>query len=246
MKKPFLTYLVLSMGIALSAQETHVGHYYYNEKQEEIKINSNVVLVYFRTSQMDSINIRQNYRCLRTMALNGEKSDTLYACEVILPRDSYEEGCAWLREQPEVYDVEPIIGTDTRILVSNVIYVKLREESDTMLLKSKAAQYGARFDGAVFNSGQWYQLSVNKYTTLDALSLSNQMVECGVFSKIDPGFVFDIEMYGNCVSDENFGSQWGLDAINACDAWGISTGSSNIKLLLLMWESMSPIQNSAT
>lgn len=226
---------VMLIGLAnpCFAQETRTDFYYYHDSLVEIPINTKVALVYFHTTQMSVDTIRQHYNCLETIVLSGSKADTLYACEVIIPSASYDEGVAWLRDQSEVYDVEPIVGTEVRFPVSNVFYVKLHDLGDTLLLEEEATKLGAHLERPIFNGKLWYQLAVDKYSSANALNLSTQMGASGLFDMIDPGFVFKVETYDNCVTDLSFDDQWGMSAINACDAWDLSVGSSNIKVAII-------------
>ena len=232
-KRKWLALIAILMPFNCVAQESIPGYYYYHDKLEEIPINSKVALVYFRTALMDSTTIHQRYTCHEKVILSESKADTLYACEVELQEGSYDEGIVWLRSQPEVYDVEPIIGSELHIPVSNAFYIKLFDYADSIMLKSESARLGVQYEGPIFNGSLWYQLSVNKQSTANALSISTQMGISGLYDKCDPGFIFKPELYDNCVSDVFFSSQWGMDAINICDAWNISTGSSNIKVAVI-------------
>lgn len=227
------TATMLLVGLTVMAQDVHNGQYLYRGKLVDVPINSRIVLAYFRTSQMNVTEIRRNYNCLRTISLSGDKADTLYACEVELGTDSYDEEVMWLREKAEVYDVEPVIGTETRAPVSNVFYVKLFNAGDTVLLKNETMLEGVNYEGVAVEGLLWYKVSVNKKSAYNALALSTQIGVSGLFDQTDPGFVFEIEQYDNCVSDASFDDQWGMNAINACDAWDISTGSSSIKVAII-------------
>ena len=136
MKKQLLLFvtILLLAGISVSAQDTLSGQYFCKGKLLDITINPRIVLVYFRTSQINVEDINMQYNCRRIIHLSGDKADSLYACEVELPIGSYEDGLMWLRGKSEVYDVEPVIGTEQRVPVSNVFYVKLFDMGDTILL----------------------------------------------------------------------------------------------------------------
>lgn len=225
-KTMLLAALLLLTGGAW-AQKTHPGHYLYHGERVEVPVNSEVALAYFRTAQMDTAAIHRNYQCLKEVSLAADKADTLYACEVRLPEGTYEEGVAWLKAQPEVWDVEPVIGTTERVPVSNMFFVKLREQSDAALLAEEAAKCGARHEGPVLPGDLWHIVTVDKRATGDAMSLSTQLGESGKFADVDPGFAMMMR-YNTCYnppSDSHFQNQWGMIDISACDAWGNSTGS---------------------
>ena len=233
-KRTMLLAAALLLTAGAWAQKTHTGYYLYHGKRVEVPVNSEVALAYFRTAQMDTATIHRNYQCLKEVALAADKADTLYACEVQLPEGDYAEGVAWLKAQPEVWDVEPVIGTTERVPVSNMFFVKLREQGDASLLAEAAAQVGARHEGPVLPGDLWHIVTVDKQSAGDAMSLSTQLGESGKFADVDPGFIFKVETYDDdCVSDSSFNSQWGMAAIHACDAWTTTTGSSIVKVSVI-------------
>ncbi len=233
-KRTMLLAAALLLTAGAWAQKTHTGYYLYHGKRVEVPVNSEVALAYFRTAQMDTAAIHRNYQCLNEVALAADKADTLYACEVQLPEGTYEEGVAWLKAQPEVWDVEPVIGTTLRTPVSNMFFVKLREQSDAALLAEAAAQMGARHEGPVLPGDLWHIVTVDKQSAGDAMSLSTQLGESGKFADVDPGFAFKPALHdSNCLSDSMFSIQWGMDTIHACDAWDITTGSSTVKVAII-------------
>jgi subtilisin family serine protease len=74
----------------------------------------------------------------------------------------------------------------------------------------------------------WFILSTTN-SSFTSLELSNQFYESGLFSDIDPAFIFDFRT--SCTNDTNFGNLWGLNNtlnqnidINACEAWELTQG----------------------
>ena len=73
----------------------------------------------------------------------------------------------------------------------------------------------------------WYTLKVSPNSNI--LDIVNYFYSTSYFQDVDPGFMTNYT--NNCITDDEFGNQWGLNGssgIAACDAWNISRGSSCI------------------
>lgn len=235
-KRTMLLAAALLLTAGAWAQKTHTGYYLYHGKRVEVPVNSEVALAYFRTAQMDTAAIHRRYQCLKEVSLAADKADTLYACEVQLPEGTYEEGVAWLKAQPEVWDVEPVIGTTLRTPVSNMFFVKLREQSDAALLAEEAAKCGARHEGPVLPGDLWHIVTVDKRATGDAMSLSTQLGESGKFADVDPGFAYQVQFNNNdnCPTDSwLFFYQWNMLDMDLCDVWEAGIKGAGIKVALI-------------
>lgn len=234
-KRTMLLAAALLLTAGAWAQKTHTGYYLYHGKRVEVPVNSEVALAYFRTAQMDTATIHRNYQCLKEVALAADKADTLYACEVQLPEGDYAEGVAWLKAQPEVWDVEPVIGTTERVPVSNMFFVKLHEQGDAALLAEAAAQVGARHEGPMLPGDLWHIVTVDKRSAADAMALSTQLGESGKFADVDPGFAFKINFNtAVCPTDTNFyQDQWNMQDMDLCDVWDANIKGAGVKVALI-------------
>ncbi len=233
-KRTMLLAAALLLTAGAWAQKTHTGYYLYHGKRVEVPVNSEVALAYFRTAQMDTAAIHRRYQCLKEVSLAADKADTLYACEVQLPEGTYEEGVAWLKAQPEVWDVEPVIGTTERVPVSNMFFVKLREQGDAALLAEEAAKCGARHEGPVLPGDLWHIVTVDKHSAGDALTLSTQLGESGKFADVDPGFAYQIQFNVPCPRDTFFAQyQWNMMGMEFCDVWADGIKGTGIKVAII-------------
>jgi serine protease len=122
--------------------------------------------------------------------------------------------------------IGPVIGNEYPVAVSEYFYVKLKNPTDYSLLVEKAELFQCDIVGQVRFMPDWYTLKASKNAVGNALELSNLMSETNLFTDIDPGFMFDFK--SSCISDPNYSQQWALPAINACDAWNITTGSKSV------------------
>jgi subtilisin family serine protease len=120
-----------------------------------------------------------------------------------------------------------------RIGLSNFLYVKLWEISDTALLRQEAEKEHAV---VVYQSAVhlWFVLSVTERSKFNAMELANHFFESGLFQYAEPDLIGAVSFA--CANDQRFEQQWGLKNtgqgggvagidIRACDAWRISTGS---------------------
>lgn len=53
-----------------------------------------------------------------------------------------------------------------------------------------------------------------------------------MFEDIDPGFIFEFQT-NTCVNDSDFNLQWGMNSIQACSAWSITSGNPNVKVAVI-------------
>lgn len=99
-------------------------------------------------------------------------------------------------------------GNNSSIGTSNYFYVKLKNEYDLNILQQYCIQKNVQIVKQVPNMNLWYVLSTNN-TAFSSLELSNHFYESGLFSDIDPAFIFDFKT--RCTNYTNFGSLWGLN-----------------------------------
>lgn len=129
-----------------------------------------------------------------------------------------------------------VIGTENKsIKMSNKFYVQLFDSiTDMPKLQAVAKETKTTIVGKVPHTPNWYELLVSNSIINNSLEMSNYFYETGLFKNIDPGFILDFRPLSECVSDSHFAShQWNMSAINACDAWTITKGSSNIKIAII-------------
>lgn len=128
--------------------------------------------------------------------------------------------------------VEYIIGDSTETLkMSNSFYIKLYESADTTLLRELIEETNTHLLGEVPYMDQWYEVVVANSTISNTLEMSNYFYESRLFADVDPGFIF--EFTTNCVSDSDYGLQWALPAINACDVWNFTKGDPNLVVAII-------------
>jgi subtilisin family serine protease len=141
-----------------------------------------------------------------------------------------------LANNNDVTSVEFIItGDDSRtVKMSNRFYVQLYDSiRDVEVLQNIARATHTIILGQVPYMPDWYELVIHHSTISNSLEMSNYFYETGLFKNIDPGFIFDFSSSVACVTDSQFSEQWGMQSINACNAWDITTGSSDVKIAII-------------
>lgn len=121
------------------------------------------------------------------------------------------------------------------VKMSNRFYVQLYDSiADFHKLQRIALETKTAILGQVPNIPDWYELVVYNSSINNSLEMSNYFYETGLFKNVDPGFIFHFTPSTVCVTDSYFSSrQWDMTAINACDAWTITSGKANIKIAII-------------
>lgn len=111
--------------------------------------------------------------------------------------------------------------------------------SDIVHLKKMALKNNVEIARSNEFMPEWYVLKCSKSSKGNALVMANLFHESGMFEIAEPSFL--TKTSASCTNDPNFNSQWGLKNtgqnggtvgvdIKACEAWGITKGSSNITI----------------
>lgn len=128
--------------------------------------------------------------------------------------------------------IAPVFGENNEdyISTSEFFYVKIKSSEDSQLLKEIATEFSAEIIKEIEYMPNWYLLKspINSH----GLAMSNLFYETGKFEEVDPGFMFDFKP-DLCTSEPNETSQWGLYKINACDAWQMTKGNSNVTVAVI-------------
>ena len=141
-----------------------------------------------------------------------------------------------------------------KVGMSNFFYVKLKEESDIILLEQMAEQYECIIIEQDYYMPLWFVMSTTETSPLNAIENSAVFYESGLFQAAEPNFIvknllrqtndsnskqhLSIKKRQNneeCANDEYFVNQWGLKNmeqyggtigidIKACEAWEIARG----------------------
>ncbi len=135
----------------------------------------------------------------------------------------------WVKENSHFNRVEPIIGYDSPIAVSEFFYVKLKKQEDIEILRDIAVRTSCEIIKQVEYMNKWYVLKAPRFS--NSLNMANYFHSTTLFENVDPGFL--LHFSNNCIDDDEFEQQWGLENVNdidvdVCEAWNFTRGSSCI------------------
>ncbi len=138
------------------------------------------------------------------------------------------------------YRIEPylMMEEDNQIRLSNYFYVKLKQLSDSVLLRQKAIEMNVDIVSQNQYMPLWFVLKNNEQSVLDRLTVMNAFYECGMFDVSEPDLI-PSKMDLSCANDPLFGEQWNLNNtgqfgatigidIKACHAWELSKGRNTV------------------
>ena len=120
---------------------------------------------------------------------------------------------------------------------SDVFYLRMKDENDTLLLKNEAEQLKVQIVKQIPYMPEWYILSIKNSDFHNTIEASNYFYETGLFEDVDPAFMLDFKPA--CLNDPLY-SMWGLVNligfpgmdINICNAWSITKGEG-VKIALV-------------
>lgn len=209
MKRAINTLWILLLVLTMNAKNSY---YYYNGNRVNLTLSDDSVSVYTETTTKQNSQLEYSSQTISLNEIKDIKNSSISSIEYI------------------------IMGDDNQsVKMSNRFYVQLFDSiADVSKLQVVARETKAIIVGHVPNIPDWYELVVHKSVINNSLGLSNYFYETGFFKSVDPGFIFHFSTSTACVSDSHFMSdQWGMNAINSCDAWDITKGSSNIKIAII-------------
>ena len=231
MKKYLLFLFALTLCSFGSYSQKGDGFYYYNKSKIDIPINEKFIVVYYDQFIEDALIDRGDVKDVSwSFGINDENAKVFEICN----NANYGEVTSNFRKNINVKSVEPVVGDS--ILCSNHFYVKLVQVSDTILLKHLADSLNCNVVRTLPYCNNWYEIESLKGSNTTVITKANIFYESGLFDKVDYGFILRYSI--NCVSDPLYSNQWGVNEnstykINACDAWSITTGNSNVKVAVL-------------
>lgn len=225
---------------SMATRASSLGDYYYYYNGEKVYLNS--LKHTFYTSSTDSMLLNLG----TTTSNNGEMYSRKkghsngVSWQIITTTDEEQlnalnaakkkSATASADSNSDSLFVAPVFGVDGNELpTSEYFYVKIRPSKYDALQKI-AQQYGASIIEQVAYLPNWYVLKSN--TSKTGLELSNLFFETGEFENVDPAFMFNFMPTG-CTSEPMESSQWGLSAIDMCNAWNITKGSSNVTVAVI-------------
>lgn len=215
----FITAFLLSISVNLLANEQF--YYWYKNKRMPLQQGNRWYILYDANEfNLDSItnNIEGG-----TISL----ADGVSSKWAIVDQKSMPNADAILYQSPS------FISNDSMsdFFVTHRFYVKLKDASDSLLLKNMLNSYHAIIDE--IDNPLWYIIRCPLSSEYSALELANIFYESNLFAASEPEFYHAIQI--DCVNDPLFSSQWNLENteqnwldLNYCDVRSLTTGNSSI------------------
>lgn len=235
--KAYLIIFILSL-TTMASQAQIESYYYYNGDKVALTINTNVFSITHKCSynKVENLIQQQGYTTTVSNKQTFEKEENALKWSILriensnLTKENYKNIVQTLLNDELIESVQPVMGTNEYLAISDVFYVKLKQEEDLELLTVLANAQACSVPQKVPYSNNWYSIKTTKRAS-DALTLSNLFYETEIFENIDPGFIFNITPL--CSDEPDFGQQWSLQNttnpnadINICGAWDISKGDN--------------------
>lgn len=186
------------------------GYYYYHGERVTININTDSVVIY-----------------TPNMIRSGHAIPSIQS--TIIARSQVNQIA--LDDSTQISAIGYIIGDTITRKMSNCFYVKLYEDEDTTLLQEVVRETETVLLGQVPHMDKWYKIMIDHSVINNSLEMSNYFYETGLFADVDPGFVFEFQT--SCVNDWYFPQQWEHVAINSCNAWSKTKGTSSIRVAIV-------------
>jgi len=220
-------YLLACVFIALAFNGNAQKYYYFKGEKVNLTIDSTQLIVITNNNFQALPNIadlsltgNDNSGYLKKTAFSSKPTTSAYLSAI----KSLQSANGVKRVLPAFKRGEHPIG------VSDLFYVKLKNQNDLGLLQNVAQQKGVAIVQQIPNMPLWYILQMQDGNSSDYFDIVNSIYETGLFAASAPDFLFNFQpMSCGNYNDPQFGSQWYLQdgeyGINACAAWDISTGA---------------------
>lgn len=215
-------------------------YWYKNTKQELILDNHRYYITVKSLSDADNIKKELNaigivYDEFKSINIDSTYKDSLnvYWTFIYLPPNIKEYNNPYITYSSPSYTLK----NGAQVGISHLLYVKLKTDSDTNILKQLARDRNISVLGRSKYIDRLYTLCCTNSAIADALSIANELHSSQLFDYAVPDIMSNDIL--DCVSDVYFNSQWGLNNtgqyvgyagidINYCLARQITTGNSNI------------------
>ena len=235
MKKILILIMTCVTFHCFSQSNQRDSYYYHKGEKLDLIVDQKqlnlVALPGFQNSDISDIDIQIN---------NSATTDIITQKKIIKvnfntsPNNAtYNQTINELKSKTNIITVAPfyVVNDSVSVGTSHIFFVKLKQLSDTTILKQISNQYGVQILKQDTYMPLWYHLAITRNSGYNAVAMSNIFYETGRFDEIDPNFQFTIKE--SCSNEPEFNRQWNLYNssntdydINICDAWEISRGKN--------------------
>ena len=215
--------------------------YYYQGEQVKLTVNRSFVHIIADEDLIKSSSSNQLFQRFNIELDDSNQVQNMVKLKLksVPEMQEYSKIVEVLKQNEQIKYVFPFFerGDAPPIGTSDIFYVKLKEITDTTLLKKIAEEQNVQIVKQVPYMPFWYILSVQNSNLGNSIIATNYFFETGHFEDVDPAFMFNFKP--NCTNDPMFNQLWGLKNtsyqgidIDACNAWTITRGAGiNVAVL---------------
>jgi len=226
-------YLLACVFITLAVNVSAQKYYYFQGEKVNLTIDSTQLIVVTNNSfqalpNIADLTLVENSGYLKKTAFSYKPTKTAYTAAI----NSLKSNSGVKRVLPAFKRGDGHIG------VSDLFYVKLKNQNDFAVLQNVAQQKGVAIVKQIPNMPLWYILQLQDNNSADYLDIVNSIYETGLFAASAPDFLFNFKPMcsSSSYNDPKFAEQGYLRysnhyndyngyGINACAAWDIATGA---------------------
>lgn len=221
--------------LLLITTTTYAQDYYgvYQGKKIPYNLSSNKILVKVKNNVGSADGVLLNLRNLKSMVENGGKENFRILEFMNLSKDDISKQINQLNSSELIEYASPFIEyLDGRefAAISNSFIIGLKDKNDIQLLNSFANEMGFKVERQYEFDEKVYFLSVDKLSKLNSIEAALKASNSSLFRYAEPDYLLT-NPYGTI--DPAFSSQWALNSMSVANAWGITTGCSNIRIAVI-------------
>lgn len=223
-------------------------YFYYKDSKMPMQANTEAFTISinseFVKSSLDYLENVQSVSYTETVLINNEVLETAKVIFIEkLELSDYNELAQEIKSIAGVVSVSPTFYSNdcNNIFVSNLIYVKLKNEADTGLLESFSDEFHLQILWNNLYMPQWYTLACTENTIHSPVTMANMMYETDQFLYVEPDFIENDLLCE--VNDQFYHDQWNLSNtgqygeanidINIVEAWLTTEGESDVVIGVL-------------
>lgn len=247
------TLMALTILLCLNLNVFAQNHYYAPEGKTILELSKKKILVEFKTNYNFEDQKRITDKFDNVLPLQKENilpspQITLLEVQNIESDEDLYSLINQLNEDPEIRYAGHFLSHKDGTLhgVMDKVLVRIKQTSDIQYLEELANEYDAIVIGANRFDPSLYHVEVQNSLEINALELANILHESQLFDYAEPDFLRLMKKMNT--NDPFVGSQWSLQNtgtntaqyggtpgadMSVFQAWGTTTGSSNIKVAIL-------------
>jgi hypothetical protein len=184
-------------------------YYYYKGEKQHIELNTKQAFVNMPISNVRNLNFNQkSYNIVQIVAGTDSNFSEIHFSNT-MSTVQYIEKINSLRNSNIPAEVYFKIDDNDRTRLSDYFYIKLKQLSDSSLLRAEAQRLGIEVLLPNLYMPHWILMRKPSAASIDVLTTMNLLYESGLFQSVSPSFMSDKSQF-SCANDPLFPQQWAL------------------------------------